>query len=148
DAVHQRRHGNHVAGRAGLGRGRVRTGSGAGPHASNSRGVQDATGSRATIKAKRTLFCEHKKPLVPVATTAGSERSQPDQVNVASQQHVLRIERSIVQKSITTSWFITVSLLILLSVVAAQTRRPVPPPAINIASYLPASDGIAIVDAK
>jgi hypothetical protein len=53
-----------------------------------------------------------------------------------------------VQKSITTSWFITVSLLILLSVVAAQTRRPVPPPSSNIASYLPASDGIAIVDAK
>jgi hypothetical protein len=30
----------------------------------------------------------------------------------------------------------------------AQTRRPVPPPAVNITSYLPASDAIAIVDAK
>src|SRR6185295_5749208 len=56
-----------------------------------------------------------------------------------------RTERSIVQKSIITS-VITIPLLVLLSV-AAQTRRPVPPP-VNIASYLPASDAIAIVDAK
>jgi hypothetical protein len=53
-----------------------------------------------------------------------------------------------VQKPITTYSLITVSFLVLISVVAAQTRRPVPPPASNIASYLPASDGVAIVDAK
>lgn len=52
------------------------------------------------------------------------------------------------QKPIITSSFITVSLLALISVVAAQTRRPVPPPSVNIASYLPASDAVAIVDAK
>jgi len=55
------------------------------------------------------------------------------------------MERFIVQKLTITS-VITIPLLVLLSV-AAQTRRPVPPP-INIASYLPASDAIAIVDAK
>jgi len=53
-----------------------------------------------------------------------------------------------VQKPITTSSLITVSLLVLVSAIAAQTRRPVPPPSFNLASYLPASDAVAIVDAK
>ena len=34
------------------------------------------------------------------------------------------------------------------AVVAAQNRRPVPPPSFSIASYLPPSDAVAIVDVK
>ena len=37
---------------------------------------------------------------------------------------------------------------VICSLSIAQTRRPVPPPSPNIASYLPASDAIAIVDVK
>ncbi len=54
--------------------------------------------------------------------------------------------RSIVKKTITTT-LIAVPLLVLISV-AAQTRRPVPPSSTNIASYLPPSDAVAIVDTK
>ena len=75
------------------------------------------------------------------------ETQPTDEVNDASQQHVLRIERSIVQKPTITTLLIAIPLLVLISV-AAQTRRPVPPPSANIASYLPASDAVAIVDAK
>jgi hypothetical protein len=39
-------------------------------------------------------------------------------------------------------------VVVICSLSIAQTRRPVPPPSSNIASYLPASDAIAIVDAK
>ena len=39
-------------------------------------------------------------------------------------------------------------VVVVCSLSIAQTRRPVPPPTANIASYLPASDAIAIVDAK
>jgi hypothetical protein len=53
-----------------------------------------------------------------------------------------------VKKIISTSSLGILVLFLLSTAVAVQTRRPVPPPSVNIASYLPASDGIAIVDAK
>jgi len=58
------------------------------------------------------------------------------------------MERSIVQKLIRKSPLITVVFLLLSSMVAAQTRRPAPPPASAITSYLPASDAVAIIDVK
>jgi len=39
-------------------------------------------------------------------------------------------------------------VVVVCSLSIAQTRRPVPPPSSNIAGYLPASDAIAIIDAK
>ena len=50
------------------------------------------------------------------------------------------------QKPTIITSVIAIALLVLISV-AAQTRRPVAPP-VSIASYLPASDAVAIVDAK
>ena len=52
------------------------------------------------------------------------------------------------KKTISTSSLGILLLLLISSAAVAQTRRPVPPPSLNIARYLPASDAIAIVDAK
>ena len=52
------------------------------------------------------------------------------------------------KKIISTSSLGILLLLLISSAAVAQTRRPVPPPSLNIARYLPASDAIAIVDAK
>src|SRR6185503_14811491 len=57
----------------------------------------------------------------------------------------LRLERSIVQKLITTSF---IAILILAAVSAGQTRRPASPPSLALTRYLPASDAVAIVEVK
>lgn len=49
------------------------------------------------------------------------------------------------QKLITRLFIV---ILILSAVVAAQTRRPVPPPSLAVTRYLPASDAVAIVEVK
>ena len=49
------------------------------------------------------------------------------------------------------TYFVIVSTLILAATClssTAQTRRPVPPPSFSVASYLPPSDAVAIVDVK
>jgi len=57
----------------------------------------------------------------------------------------LRLERSIVQKLITTSF---IAILLLAAVSAGQTRRPASPPSLALTRYLPASDAVAIVEVK
>jgi hypothetical protein len=79
---------------------------------------------------------------------AALQREPTEPGHKASQQQVRHTERFILQKLINTSSLIVLLLLISATVVTAQGRKPVTPPASSITSYLPASDVVAIVDVK